>query len=85
MSNNTKKPAGNDIGCLETIRQLHQYLDGELDQEACAGLEEHMAHCRSCCSRAEFETALSKRILETGKGQAPDQLKKRIRKLMEDF
>jgi mycothiol system anti-sigma-R factor len=35
-------------GCREIFARLSEYLDGELDPEVCAGLEEHMDDCPPC-------------------------------------
>lgn len=70
--------------CLEAIDNLQAYLDGELDSEEVEKLENHLDHCRSCFSRKEFETAVTKRIKKT-KDQVPDELKSRLRALIDNF
>jgi anti-sigma factor (TIGR02949 family) len=75
-----------DIGCLEAIEAFYSYLDGELsDPQAIEDFEHHMSHCRSCFSRVEVERLLNKRMQETGTSKAPDELRSRIRRLMDDF
>jgi anti-sigma factor (TIGR02949 family) len=74
-----------DIGCLEAIEALYAWLDGELDQTAVTGFEQHLSHCRSCYSRAEMEKALTERIRTAGGSKASDGLKIRLRKLMDDI
>jgi len=44
-----------------------------------------MSHCRSCFSRAEVERLLNRRMRETGTATAPDQLKDRVRRLLDEF
>jgi anti-sigma factor RsiW len=34
--------------CRELVARLSEYLDGELDPEACAGVEMHMGDCAPC-------------------------------------
>ena len=75
-----------DIGCLEAIEAFYAYLDGELaDPQAIADFEHHMRHCRSCFSRAEVERLLNKRIREAGTSRAPDELRNRVRRLLDEF
>ena len=75
-----------DIGCLEALEAFYTYLDGELDDPGeIADFEHHMSHCRSCYSRKDVESMLTKRMRESSKSQAPKVLQGRLRKLMEDF
>ena len=65
---------------------FYAYLDGELDDpDSIAEFERHMAHCRSCFSRAEMERLLTGRIRESAKAEAPEALKDRLRDLMKKF
>ena len=72
-----------EIDCLEAIEMLYAYLDGELDGEELAQYEHHLGHCRSCFSRSQLETALNKRIQDSGKDEAPDALQNRLRNLID--
>jgi len=75
-----------DIGCLEAIETFYAYLDGEMkNPQSIADFERHMAHCRSCFTRAELEGLLSERLTKLAKHRAPDRLKKRLRDLMGRF
>jgi anti-sigma factor (TIGR02949 family) len=79
-------PGRHEIGCLAAIEAMYAYLDGELDSpDAVADFEHHMAHCRSCFSRAQLEGFLTKRMKESAASKAPDALKARLRKLMDKF
>lgn len=81
-----------DIGCLEAIEGLYALLDGELsDPETAALVEAHVAHCKSCFSRAQIERVITGKIRslhqESAEGQAraPARLQKRLRDLLEDL
>jgi len=75
-----------DIGCLAAIEMFYAYLDGELDDSvSIADFEHHMAHCRSCFTRAEMEGLLNERLRELAGRRAPDRLKSRVRDLMKRF
>ena len=73
-----------EIDCLEAIDSLYAWLDGELDdQEVLARFEAHLAHCRSCYSRAEMERELNRRIRQCADGEAPASLQHRLHGLID--
>ena len=79
-------PDDGDIGCLAAIEIFYAYLDGELDDpKTVADFEHHMAHCRSCFTRAELEGLLNERLKYLAKHQAPTRLKNRLRNIMDKF
>jgi anti-sigma factor (TIGR02949 family) len=75
-----------DIGCLQAIEAFYAYLDGELDDpKSVADFEHHMGHCRSCFSRADVEKLLTDRMRQSASSDAPEELRGRIRRLMDEF
>lgn len=73
--------------CEEALRLLAEYLDSELRDRApdlADGLERHLAVCRSCYSRAEFERRLKARIAD-GRTVMPDALRDRMRTMINEF
>lgn len=74
-----------DISCEEVIEQLFAFLDRELDDEVSERIDEHLARCRDCFSRAEFERRLRERVREAGEAEAPERLHRRLRRMMEQF
>ncbi|HSM08915.1 MAG TPA: zf-HC2 domain-containing protein [Gemmatimonadota bacterium] len=76
---------GHDIGCLQAIELFHAYLDGELDPVSTAEIEHHLDHCRGCYSRAEFEGLLTARLRAVAAETAPEGLRTRLRRLMDEF
>lgn len=86
MSNGKDISETDEIGCLEAIEGLYAYLDGEIDDpETMAKIEHHLGHCRSCYSRTGLERALTERIRNSAKGQAPERLQHRLRDLIDKF
>ena len=85
MKGDNDKKIVEDHDCLDAIRNLYAYLDGELDDEARAKFEHHLGHCRSCYSRTGFEAAINEQLKEHGKKQAPESLQDRLRNLIDDF
>jgi mycothiol system anti-sigma-R factor len=86
MTNETDKPEVVDSDCLAAMDHLYAYLNGELgDKVAFATVEHHLAHCKSCYSRAEIEREINKRIKESGKDRTPDSLQNRLHKLIDEI
>lgn len=44
--------------CEEVLRSLWDFVDRELPPDAVAGIEDHLARCKGCRVRAEFEERL---------------------------
>jgi anti-sigma factor (TIGR02949 family) len=85
LTGDSDKKIVEDHDCLDAIRNLYAYLDGELDEAARAKLEHHLGHCRSCYTRAGFEAALNEQLQKHGKKQAPESLQNRLRGLIDNF
>lgn len=73
------------LDCEDVIARLFDYLDRELDAETLQAIDAHIALCRSCFSRAEFERRLRARVAEAGEAEAPASLRLRARRLLERF
>ena len=44
--------------CVETLREVERFLDGELDVGVHVRIEEHLSGCNPCMDRAEFRRHL---------------------------
>ena len=74
-----------DIDCIEAIDQLYAYLDGEVDDaRRTEEIEHHIKHCHSCFTRSQLERELTKRMKKAARKPAPETLKKRLNKLMDN-
>lgn len=73
------------ISCEDVIAELFQYLDREADQAMTEKIDHHLESCRECFSRAEFEKLLRRRVADAGEAEVPDEVQKRIIKLMKRF
>ncbi len=83
-----EKDASNieDIDCTEAIDKLYAYLDGEVDDaDSINKLEHHLAHCHSCFTRSQLESALSERIKKAATEHTPESLQKRLHDMIEKF
>ncbi len=56
-------------GCLALFAKLSEYLDGELDPTACAGVLDHMADCGRC---REFLESLRRAVAHVASMEAPE-------------
>lgn len=74
-----------ELSCEEVIEQLFEYLDRELDERRIADIDHHLARCRDCFTRAQFETRLRTRVAAAGTVKAPPRLHRRIRQLLDRF
>ena len=73
------------LSCEQVLEHLLAYLDQELTPETSAEIDRHLAECRGCFSRAEFERRLRSRVAATGTASAPESLRARIKALIERF
>lgn len=86
MTNKSDKPEANEIDCLEAFDHLYAYLNNEITNPVdLANIKHHLAHCKSCYSRAEMERELNERIKESGKSDIPESLQKRLRSIVDDL
>ena len=67
--------------CEDALRLLAMYLDRELETGEHAAVEHHLATCRSCFSRAEFERRLKSELAALRDTDVPATLAERIRRL----
>lgn len=74
-----------EISCEEVIEQLFHYLDREVDEDVGERIRHHLARCRDCFSRAEFEHRLRERVREASEARAPERLHRRLAKVMDSF
>lgn len=73
------------IDCAEVMRQLFEYLDGEVDAVSHKEITHHLDDCRSCFSRVEFEKALKEKVRQASRGTAPDSLREKLDVLIRGF
>lgn len=75
------------LSCEEALRFLATYLDGELASTSQQEVEDHLARCRSCYSRAEFERRMKQEIaaLAQGRAEVPAAFADRIQRLLGQF
>jgi len=74
-----------EINCLEALKQIELYLDGELHGVVRVQIEEHLGECGPCMDHSEFQRRL-KEILRAkcGCDEVPSHLAERMRALFAD-
>lgn len=70
------------LECEEVLRHLFDYLDGVVDEGLRQSMGEHLERCRSCFSRAQFETRLREHLRAIGKTAVPEDVEHRLRTLL---
>ncbi|MGH7551955.1 MAG: anti-sigma factor family protein [Longimicrobiales bacterium] len=73
------------LSCEAALRLLAVYLDSELEPVDERAVEEHIARCRSCFSRAEFERRLKHQLSAIGRQPVDPTFANRIRALINRF
>ena len=72
--------------CQKNFEKINEYLDGELEQDECRQIEQHLKDCPEC--RGCFD-ALKKTIdicRKSAQDKIPDDMRRRLRsKLRECF
>ena len=73
------------LTCEEALRFLAAHLDGELGPGTDRQVEEHLARCRACFSRADFERRLKERLAALGQATVRPEFAERMHRLMRAF
>ena len=67
------------ISCNEAVRQLWEYLDGVVDEQSRARIDEHLTFCRRCCGEVEFAHELRRFLADHGADILPADVQARLR------
>ena len=71
--------------CMETLREIERFLDGELAGDIQTRIELHLSACHPCMDRSEFRRHLKDMIAAKCTGDAPPpELFIRIRALIQE-
>jgi mycothiol system anti-sigma-R factor len=66
------------ITCAEAVKQLWEYLDGELAEQDRAAIEEHLSFCRRCCGEVEFAHELRGFLARGAAEEIPAEVRARL-------
>lgn len=70
------------ITCKEAEKSFNDLIDGYLSGKPKIELEHHIAHCRQCFGRIEFEQLLKEKIHGSASVNLPKSLRKKIAALL---
>ncbi|MBS1846697.1 MAG: mycothiol system anti-sigma-R factor [Actinobacteria bacterium] len=70
--------------CREALRDLYEYLDGELTVERRERIRLHVEACGGCLSAYDFEVELRRLIARTCQCEAPEALRERVARALRD-
>lgn len=73
------------ISCAEAIKQLWQYIDGEIDQARRVKMEEHLAFCRRCCGEVEFIEELHRFLASKASEEIPADVHVRLLEMLDSL
>lgn len=68
--------------CNETLRELYQYLDGELTEEDCRQIQRHLDDCSPCLEAFDFEAELKLVVRNRCRDTVPEKLRVRIAQVL---
>ena len=71
------------ITCREAEKSFNDLIDGYLQGKTKTELEHHIAHCRSCFGRIEFENKLKEKIQIAASDINSKSFRKKIVALLE--
>lgn len=73
------------IDCNQAVRQLWNYLEGELAEEDRHAVEEHLDLCKRCCGEAEFASELRKMLHSQDGPDLSNDAKARLTEFLEQL
>jgi mycothiol system anti-sigma-R factor len=69
-----------DLDCVEVIREVYLYLDGEMDEPHCAQVRTHLEECGPCLRQFGIEREVKALVARCCGGEAaPESLKVSLR------
>ena len=67
------------MDCEQVVRELWDYLDGELTDERMAEVRAHLKACRGCFPHFDFERAFLEALAKSKEEQAaPEELRRKV-------
>ncbi|MCW2889016.1 MAG: hypothetical protein QOE54_4470 [Streptosporangiaceae bacterium] len=68
-----------DTPCVEVLDRIYTYLDGELDQGACAEVRQHLDECGPCLREYGLEEVVKKLVGKScGCDPVPGDLRSKV-------
>jgi anti-sigma factor (TIGR02949 family) len=74
-----------EMDCEQALARLFEFLDHELQPEESDAVQHHLSTCRTCFSRANFESRLKGKLQELPRDEPVEQARDRVKRLLESF
>ncbi len=71
-------PPPGGVDCCTVMRQLYEYIDGELDEQTVEQIRQHLEKCKRCMPRYDFENAFLRFVGDQAHISAPPELRRKI-------
>lgn len=65
--------------CMVLMEKISEYLDGELDPDACREIEEHLRECQACRHCFESLKKTTELCKKFPREKVPDPVRRRLR------
>lgn len=86
VSDLDKECSSHDERCLEALRELYTFVDGELTEERRVAVRGHLDECGGCVEAFDFEVELRQVISRCCREtEVPDELRRRIAAAIESL
>lgn len=66
------------INCTEAVKQLWDYVENDVADDAREQIDEHLAVCRRCCGEVEFAEELQVLMRHAAKPHIPEEVSRRL-------
>ncbi len=73
------------ISCSEAVKQLWEYLDGTVEADQRAAIEQHLSFCRRCCGEVEFAEELRGFLARSARDGVPPEVIARLSATLEEL
>ena len=73
------------ITCAEAVRQLWDYLEGNVEESQRELVEEHLAFCRRCCGELEFAEELRGFLASHAENDLPPDVHARLTATLDEL
>lgn len=74
-----------DPYCVDAIRSLYLYLDGELGPDEVVAVEAHLHACSPCFEAYDFEAEFRMVVSSKGRAPLPAEVRERLEAMIEQL
>lgn len=74
-----------EIDCEQALQQIFEFIDRELHEADHEAMHRHLARCKSCFSRVEFERRLKEKLRALREEKVTERVSERIKGLLKSF